>query len=72
MWEEGTLEERLPLSKERQTRQGKRKEARRYNKGKSSVKIEEINVVSEDEDGDILLNSGLEQSHLVTIVDQNV
>ena len=30
------------------------------NKGKSSVKIEEINVVGEDEDGDILLNSGLE------------
>ena len=42
------------------------------NKGKSSVKIEEINAMSEDEDGDILLNSSLEQSQLVTTVDQNV
>ena len=42
------------------------------NKGKSSVKIEEINAMSEDEDGDILLNSGLEYSQLVTTVDQNV
>ena len=42
------------------------------NKEKSSVKIEEINAVSEDEDGDILLNSSLEQSQLVTTIDQNV
>ena len=28
--------------------------------------------MSEDEDGDILLNLGLEKSQLVTIVDQNV
>ena len=72
MQEEGTLEERLPLNKERQTGQGKRKEVKIDNKGKSSVKIEKINDVSEDEDGDILQNSGLEQSQLVTIVDQNV
>ena len=42
------------------------------NKGMPSVKIEEINVVSEDKDGDILLNSGLKQSQLVTFADQNV
>ena len=51
---------------------GKGKKQEDDNKGKSSVKIEEINAVSGDEDGDILLNSGLEQSQLVTTVDQSV
>ena len=46
MQEEGTFEERLPLSKERQTGQGKRKKQEDDNKGKSSVKIEEINAIS--------------------------
>ena len=69
---EEILEERLLLSKERQTRQGKRKEARDDNKGKSNVKIEEINAIIEDEDGDILFNSSLEKSQLVTTADQNV
>ena len=51
---------------------GKGKKQEDDNKGKSSVKIEEINAINEDEDGDILLNSSLEQSQLVTTVDQNV
>ena len=52
--------------------EGKGKKQEDDNKGKSNVKIEEINVVNKDEDGDILLNSGLEQSQLVTTIDQNV
>ena len=60
MREEGALEERMLLSKERQTRQGKGKKQEDDNKGKSSVKIEEINAISKDEDGDILFNSCLE------------
>ena len=52
---------------------GEGKKQEDNNKGKSSVKIEEINVVSEeDEDGDILLNSGLEWSQFLATVDQNV
>ena len=43
----------------------KGKEKVKEEKPKSSVKIEEVNVVSEDE-GDILLNLGLDATHMVT------
>ena len=49
-------------------KQEKGKEKAKEEKPKSSVKIEEINAVSEDE-GDILLNSGLDAAHMVTTDD---
>ena len=60
-------------------KQEKGKEKAKEDKPKSTVKIEEINAVSEDEvddtvvssddDGEILLNSRLESAHLVTTDD---
>lgn len=52
----------------RTLKQEKGKEKAKEEKPKSSVKIEEINAVSEDED-DILLNSRLDAAHMVTIDD---
>ena len=49
-------------------KQEKGKEKAKEDKSKSSVKIEEINAVSEDE-GDILLNSSLDAAHMVTTDD---
>ena len=49
----------------RTLKQEKGKEKVKEEKRKSSVKIEEINAVSEDE-GDILLNSSLDAAHMVT------
>ena len=61
----GHLKKDCRLAKKDKQDKGKGKKQEDDNKGKSSVKIEEINAVSEDEYGDILLNSGLEQSQLV-------
>ena len=67
LWKEGTPEQGMPIFEEKQgeeTIKGK-EEAR-----ESSVKIEEINALSGDnEEGDILLKSRLELSYLVTTND---
>ena len=44
------------LAKKDKQDKGKGKKQEDDNKGKSSVNIEEINAITEDEDGDILLN----------------
>ena len=68
----GHLKKDRRSAKKDKHEKGKGKKQEDENKGKSSVKIEEINDVSEDVDGDILLNLVLEKSQLVTTIDQNV
>ena len=68
----GYLKKDCRSAKKDKQDKGKGKKQEDDNKGKSNAKIEEINVINEDEDGDILLNSGLEKSQLVAIIDQNV
>ena len=52
----GHLKKECCSTKKDKQDKGKGKKQEDDNKGKSSVKIKEINAVSEDEDGYILLN----------------
>ena len=56
----GHLKKDYHLAKKDKQDKGKGKKQEYDNKENSSVKIEEVNAINEDEDGDILLNLGLE------------